>query len=141
MNMGKSMIIVGAGIAGISTGCYARMNGYDTTIFEMHDIPGGLCTAWKRKGYTFDISMHMLMGSKSGPLYEMWKELNVIQNQQFHYHDTILRVESGEKSLDICANHQRLQEQLLALSPADKGLNILHFIYYLIGNPISRRTP
>jgi protoporphyrinogen oxidase len=55
-NMEKSMIIVGAGIAGISAGCYARMNGYKTTILEMHSIPGGLCTAWKRKGFTFDIS-------------------------------------------------------------------------------------
>ena len=47
--MNKSMIIVGAGIAGLSTGCYAQMNGYQSTIFEMHSIPGGLCTAWKRK--------------------------------------------------------------------------------------------
>lgn len=42
-----------AGIAGLSAGCYARMNGYKTTIFEAHTIPGGLCTAWTRKGYTF----------------------------------------------------------------------------------------
>lgn len=49
---GKKMIIIGAGIAGLSAGCYAQMNGYQTTIFEMHDKPGGLCTAWKRKGYT-----------------------------------------------------------------------------------------
>jgi succinate dehydrogenase/fumarate reductase flavoprotein subunit len=26
--MGRSAIIVGAGIAGLSTGCYARVNGY-----------------------------------------------------------------------------------------------------------------
>jgi phytoene dehydrogenase-like protein len=58
--MEKSIIIVGAGMAGLSTGCFAQMNGYKTTIFEMHNIPGGLCTAWKRKGYKFDISMHML---------------------------------------------------------------------------------
>jgi len=70
--MGKSVIIVGAGIAGLSTGCYARMNGYETTILEMHNIPGGLCTAWKRSGrsssdrYTFDTCMHRLLGSKVG---------------------------------------------------------------------------
>jgi len=58
--MEGSMVIIGAGIAGLSTGCYARMNGYKTDIYEMHRVPGGLCAAWKRKGYTFDISMHML---------------------------------------------------------------------------------
>ena len=64
--MEKRMVIIGAGIAGLSSGCYALMNGYKTTIFEMHTVPGGLCTAWKRKGYTFDISMHMLTGSAGG---------------------------------------------------------------------------
>ena len=37
--MEKSVVIVGAGIAGLSAGCYARMNGYKTTILEMHNIP------------------------------------------------------------------------------------------------------
>ncbi len=64
--MEKRVVIVGAGVAGLATGCYARMNGYKTILFEMHTIPGGLCTAWKRKGYSFDISMHGFVGSRSG---------------------------------------------------------------------------
>jgi len=52
--MGKSVIIIGAGIAGLAAGCYAQMNGYRSQIFEMHDLPGGLCTAWERRGYVFD---------------------------------------------------------------------------------------
>jgi len=47
-----SILIIGAGFAGLSTGIYAQMNGYRTQIFEMHNLPGGLCTAWKRQGYT-----------------------------------------------------------------------------------------
>ena len=117
--MEKSMIIVGAGIAGISTGCYARMNGYKTTIFELHNIPGGLCTAWKRKGYTFDVSMHMLTGSKGGAPYKMWQELGVIQDQKFFYRDEMGRVESGDKSIDLCVDPKKLEQQMLELSPAD----------------------
>ena len=30
----KSLIIIGAGLAGLSTGCYAQMNGYQSHIFE-----------------------------------------------------------------------------------------------------------
>jgi thioredoxin reductase len=29
----KSVIIIGAGIAGLAAGCYARMNGYRARIF------------------------------------------------------------------------------------------------------------
>ena len=61
----KSIIIIGAGIAGLSTGCYGQMNGYGTQIFELHDKPGGLCTSWKRKGYTFDGCIHWLVGTSS----------------------------------------------------------------------------
>jgi phytoene dehydrogenase-like protein len=98
------------------------MNGYEASIFEMHNVPGGLCAAWKRKGYTFDISMHMLTGSKAGPIRKMWRELGVIQGQEFHYHDEAVRIECGEKRLSICTDPRRLEEQMLALSPADAGL-------------------
>jgi phytoene dehydrogenase-like protein len=40
--MKKSIIIIGAGLAGLSTGCYGQMNGYRSTIFEMHDKAGGV---------------------------------------------------------------------------------------------------
>ena len=56
--MADSIIIIGAGIAGLAAGCYAQMNGYKTKIFELHELPGGLCTAWERKGYVFDGCIH-----------------------------------------------------------------------------------
>ena len=31
--------------------------------FEMHSLPGGLCTAWKPKGYTVDGCVRWLVGS------------------------------------------------------------------------------
>jgi 2-polyprenyl-6-methoxyphenol hydroxylase-like FAD-dependent oxidoreductase len=103
--MAQSVIIVGAGIAGLSAGCYARMNGYRATIFEMHHIPGGLCTAWTRKGYTWDISMHLLTGSKAGPLHQMWRELGAVQQLaqlgsrlgDLHGHDRVARFYTRER--------------------------------------------
>lgn len=41
--MGKKIVIIGAGIAGLSAGCYARMNGYDAEIYESHSLPGDYC--------------------------------------------------------------------------------------------------
>jgi flavin-dependent dehydrogenase len=50
----KTILIIGAGIAGQSAGCYAQMNGYRLPIFELHDLPGDLCTSWQLKTYIFD---------------------------------------------------------------------------------------
>jgi len=119
----RPVVIVGAGMAGLSAGCYARMNGYKATILEMHNIPGGLCTAWTRKGYKFDISMHMLTGSKSGPFYRMWQELGVMENRRFHYHDEMCTVESGDKKLSYSTDPALLEEQMVAHSPADAELS------------------
>jgi phytoene dehydrogenase-like protein len=38
--MTDTVIIIGAGVAGLAAGCYAQMNGYRSQIFELHDLPG-----------------------------------------------------------------------------------------------------
>ncbi len=43
--MQEPSTIIGAGFAGLSAGIYAQMNGFQSLILEMHDLPGGLCTA------------------------------------------------------------------------------------------------
>ncbi len=63
------IMIIGAGIAELSAVCYAQMNGYRTEIFEMHNLPGGLCTAWNRQGYIFDGCIHYLFGSRKNQLF------------------------------------------------------------------------
>jgi phytoene dehydrogenase-like protein len=89
----KKIIIIGAGIAGLSAGCYARMNGYETRIFEMHDKPGGLCTAWKRKGYTFDGCIEWLIGTTPGSaVNRIWHELGAAQGRKFIHHDVYQRI-------------------------------------------------
>ncbi|MCR4402635.1 MAG: NAD(P)/FAD-dependent oxidoreductase [Firmicutes bacterium] len=80
LGVGVSILIIGAGVAGLSTGCYAQMNGFTTEIFEMGDKPGGLCTAWTRGGYTFDYCIHNLAGTApSSRYYRMWRELGALQ--------------------------------------------------------------
>ena len=37
--MQKSLIVIGAGIAGLAAGCYAQMNGYRSQILDLHTIP------------------------------------------------------------------------------------------------------
>ena len=48
--MSKKVVVGGAGIAGLSAGIYAAQSGFDVTILEKHNIPGGVCTRWRREG-------------------------------------------------------------------------------------------
>jgi thioredoxin reductase len=43
------VIIVGAGIAGLAAGIYARQSGFETTIYESPQHSRGASTSWRRK--------------------------------------------------------------------------------------------
>lgn len=114
-----SVLIVGGGMAGLSAGCYARMNGLDATIVEQHDIAGGLCTAWTRRGYTFDISIHLLTCSRSGGMATMWRELGVLQGRTFVDHEIAAVQEFGGERLVWYADLDKLEAEMLRISPGD----------------------
>lgn len=76
--MGKRVIIIGAGLSGLSAGCYAQMNGFSSHIFEHHTVPGGVAAAWKRQRYLIDGGVHFIMGHKPGTkLHRVFKDLGV----------------------------------------------------------------
>jgi phytoene dehydrogenase-like protein len=119
----RSIIIIGAGAAGLSAGCYAQMNGYQSTIFEMHHLPGGLCTAWERKGFVYDGCIHYLFGSGEGqPFNDLWQELGAVQERAFINHETYQEITDDDKTLIVYADPDRLQEHMISLSPADARL-------------------
>jgi phytoene dehydrogenase-like protein len=125
----NSVIIIGAGFAGLSAGIYAQMNGYKTQIFEMHNKPGGLCTSWKRNGFIIDGCIHWLVGSAPGSaMNDYWKEVGIVQNREFVYADEYMRYEGpGGRKIIFYSNIDRLEKELLDFSPQDKE-PILEFI-------------
>ncbi len=122
--MEKSIIIIGGGLTGLAAGCYGRMNGYKTSVFEMHDKAGGVCTAWKRKGYTIDGAMNWLVGTKPGTnLYKFWEELGAAQKWKIYNHDLYASFEDKDgKAFNIYCDADRFEQYLLELAPEDKDI-------------------
>ena len=121
--MSKKVVIIGGGIAGLSAGIYAAMNGFETEIIEMSAVAGGQCTAWDRKGYRFDYCLHWLVGTSQGAFHEIWKETNVINNEteiiDHEIHSRILDDEGNE--FLIYSNIDRWEKYLIELAPEDKA--------------------
>ncbi len=122
--MADTILIIGGGIAGLAAGCYAQMNGYRSQIFELHDIPGGLCTAWERQGYIFDGCIHYLFGSAQGePFYRVWEELGALPERRIIHHEEFMRVAAPDGRVLIAyCDPDRLEAHLKELSPADAKL-------------------
>lgn len=124
--MEKKLAIIGGGVSGLTAGIYARMCGFDTTIYEQHTIVGGELTGWMRHGCHIDNCVHWLVGtSPESQIFNSWCEVdalkpdcsNIVQNEAF------LRVEteSGE-TLSMWQDMNRLKNDMLAISPEDKDL-------------------
>ena len=121
--MGKRVLIIGAGISGLSAGCYARMNGYDVEIHEAHTLPGGLCTAWKRNGYLVDGCIHWLTGSRPGGiLYQIYEELGAVQGRKMFDHDVFASICGLDgRTLHLYTDVDRLEAHMKQLSPQDEA--------------------
>jgi len=118
----ESIIIIGAGLAGLATGCYARMNGYRTHIFEHHSLPGGVVAAWRRGDYLFDGCIHYVMGRKPNQATcGLYRELGVVPANRFLDMTSYCRFveEAGRRTLDVTSDLERFAADAAALSPGD----------------------
>jgi phytoene dehydrogenase-like protein len=123
------IIIIGAGISGLSAGCYLQMRGFETEIFEKHAKPGGLCTSWKVGEYTFDGCLHWLLGSNnSNPFYKLWSELIDMESIEFVNHEVRVEIEVkdnadkyGSKVFHLYTDLSRLENYLIDIAPEDSS--------------------
>jgi phytoene dehydrogenase-like protein len=120
--MQKSVIIIGGGLTGLSAGCYGRMNGYKTTIFEMHNIAGGVATAWKRQDYTIDGAMNWLVGTKPGaPFHKFYEELGATKVWKIYNHERYSISEGpGGSAFTIYCDADKFEKYLVGIAPEDK---------------------
>ena len=57
---GKKVIVIGAGLGGLSAAISLKQSGYDVTVFEKNDKIGGKLNVLKSHGYTFDLGPSIL---------------------------------------------------------------------------------
>ena len=114
----RHVIIIGGGLAGLSTGCYARANGFRTTIVEHNLALGGVCTAWPRGPYTIDGCIHWLTG---GPFDRLYQELGILPRVQRRVLDEWLAYRSVSEgtSIRFTRDLDALLRDLRAIAPDD----------------------
>ena len=118
----RKVIVVGAGIAGLSAGVYAAQSGFDVTILEKHNIPGGVCTSWRRKGYLFEGAIHWLSGSSPQSIFnKYWRETGALSDAVPIYNDDPYLYTNHEgTNLFLYRDIERLREHFLQVAPQDK---------------------
>ncbi len=117
----KQVVIVGAGIAGLTAGIYARQSGFDVTIYESHTIPGGASTSWRRNGYLFEGGIHWLTGSSPRTEFNtLWREVGALDDSvKIIDSDPFFTLEHKGETVHLYRDIDKLKQHLLEVSPQD----------------------
>ena len=115
------VIVIGSGLGGLTCGALLAKNGFNTLILEQHTAPGGYCTSFKRKGFTFDAAVHFLEGvGYGGGLYNILSELEIENELEYHTMDPVYKVVYPDESIAIPADLNEYIALLSSKFPTEK---------------------
>jgi len=76
--MSKPVIVIGAGIGGLTAGALLAKRGYSVTVYDQAYVAGGCASTFKRHGFTFDVGATQVAGLEKGGIHEqIFTELGI----------------------------------------------------------------
>ena len=78
MKVSQKIIVVGAGIGGLTTAALLAKRGYEVIVYDLAIVAGGCASTFKRRGFTFDVGATQVAGLESGGIHDrIFRELNI----------------------------------------------------------------
>lgn len=78
------VIIVGAGMAGLTCGCLLAQKGLKVLTIDKNQKVGGCCTSFEKDGFSFDLSVQSLGEcQEGGRIWRILKQLNLLDQIRF----------------------------------------------------------
>lgn len=119
----KKIVIIGGGVAGLSAGIFAQLNGFESQILEKHHTVGGECTGWDRKGYHIDGCIHWLVGTKEGTvLRQLWDSVGALEDVEIYHPESFMAVEHEDDTVYFYQDLDRLKNSWIETSPDDRDV-------------------
>ncbi len=109
----KKVVIVGAGIGGITTAVYLAQRGYEVSVYEKNPSPGGRCGQFIRDGHRFDLGATMLL--MPGVYHEIFNSLGISleENKDIVPLEDLYRIYYDDcSSITFTSDRERMKQQL-----------------------------
>ncbi len=123
--MSYDVIIVGAGLGGLTAGAKLAKEGKKVLLIEQHNVPGGCATTFKRKDLKIEVGLHMIDGlDDDDPKLKLFEELGILDNLEFKRVPEFYRFVKPGVDMTIPDNYEQAIEVLTERFPAEKkGIN------------------
>ena len=137
----KTIVIIGAGVSGLSAGINALQQGFHAIILEKNPSVGGLCTGWYRQGHYIDGCIHWLTGTNpKRQLNQMWRNVGALDDDtKIIFLDRWGTFNYQGQEIIFYRDIKKAQEEWLKIAPEDKK-EIKHF-FKMIKDFISVELP
>ncbi len=113
-------VIVGSGFGGLSAAFHALSKGYQVTILEAGDQPGGRARTFERDGYHFDAGPTVITAP------HLFDELFALLGEKSSDYFTLRPIDpfyrvvfSDEAHFDYCGDEQQLLKNIAKINPGD----------------------
>ena len=121
------IIVIGAGLGGLSAATFLASQGFSVLLLERHNIPGGYATSFVRGRYEFEVALHELSGigppENRGGLYRYLDSLGITQEVEFIHIPNLYRAVYPDLDITLKADRESFEEQLCDTFPQDaKGI-------------------
>ena len=98
MSSKYDVVVVGAGLGGLSAATYLAKCGQKVLLLEHHNVPGGYATSFVRGRYEFEVALHELSGmgteEEPGSLRRYLDALGVLERVEFlevdHFYRSVM---------------------------------------------------
>lgn len=123
--MKKKVIIIGAGIGGLSASIQLAYAGFDVTVIEKRSVPGGKIIQIQKDGFTFDGGASFItltkvyedffnsVGKKRSD-YIQWEQMKI--NTTFHF--------ANGKQFSLFSDEQKVRDEIVKRFPGnEKGFD------------------
>jgi all-trans-retinol 13,14-reductase len=115
------VVIIGAGLGGLSAAGYLAKAGKKVLVLEHHTVPGGYAHEFRRGKYRFEVALHALDGAAPGGWsYPILKDLEVFDQVHFHRIDPFYTVQFPKQKIVAYADLMMYESEMVKHFPHER---------------------
>jgi len=120
MDTKRDVVVIGAGLGGLSAAAYLAKSGKRVLVLEHHAVPGGYAHEFRRSRFRFEVALHALDGvAPGGWSYEILKELGVLDRIRFRRLDPFYSARLGGEEIVVPADVFAYESDLIRRFPRE----------------------
>ena len=129
MKKSSNIVIIGAGLGGLTAGALLSKDGYKVTILEQHNIVGGCATTFKRKGgFICEVGLHEMDGVYNNrQIKYIFDKLDVYNNVNFIKPNEFFSIKTKNRSFIMPDSVELAQQKLIEQFPKEKQGIVKYF--------------